>query len=150
MSELPPVVVSVEVPGPLKIAFEVFTESFGSWWPHLSHSVGGSEVAEVVMEARIGGRLYERWKDGTERDWGRIEVFDPPTLLAFSWDPGGRRRETDVEVVFSEASSGDTIVELTHSNWHVIGDEAEELRSSYVDGWPTVLTAFTAFAREEE
>ena len=150
MSGIPPVVKSVEVERPPKVAFEVFTQSFGRWWPRLGHSVGDENVAEVVMEARAGGRLFERWKDGTERDWGTIGVFDPPDRVVFSWDPSGRRAETEVEVTFTETSTGGTRVELTHRNWHVIGDEAVELRSSYEGGWPGVLAAFAAFAEKEE
>ena len=150
MSGIPPVVKSVELERPPKIAFEVFTESFGRWWPHLGHSVGEENVAEVVMEARPGGRLLERWKDGSEHVWGTIGAFEPPDRLVFSWDPSGRRAETEVEVTFTDTTSGGTYVELTHRNWHVIGIEAEELRSSYEVGWPRVLASFATFAEKEE
>jgi uncharacterized protein YndB with AHSA1/START domain len=145
VSGLPPLVKSVEVSRPPEVAFEIFTVGFGRWWPPLGHSVGDEEVEAVVMEPRLGGRLLERWKDGSEHVWGTIEVFEPPRRLVFSWDPSGRRGQTEVEVAFSPSPSG-THVQLTHRNWAVLGDEADKLRSSYDGGWPEVLEQFTRFA----
>jgi uncharacterized protein YndB with AHSA1/START domain len=150
MSGIPPVVESIEVDREPKVAFEVFTAAFGRWWPHLGHSVGEERVAEVVMEARVGGRILERWADGSEHLWGTISVFEPPSRVVFSWDPSGRRAETEVEVSFSETPDGRTLVELTHRNWEVLGVEAPELRESYRSGWPRVLGAFAGFTDKEE
>jgi hypothetical protein len=44
-------------------AFAVFTERFDSWWPR-SHKIGGADMAEAVLEPRVGGRWYERDVDG--------------------------------------------------------------------------------------
>ena len=50
-------VVRVELP--LERAFELFTAGVGSWWPTLTHSIHEADVAELVWEAGVGGRLYE-------------------------------------------------------------------------------------------
>lgn len=145
MTVLPPIVTTIEVGGPTELAFEIFTTRMGSWWPHLGHSVGEENVEAVGMEPRLGGRLFERWRDGTEHAWGTIHTFEPPHRLAFSWDPTERGVETDVEVTFTSMPAGTRVV-LTHRNWELLGALAEELRSSYETGWPTVLRSFVEAA----
>jgi hypothetical protein len=45
-----------------------WTERIGTWWP-ADHTISGSPVA-VVLEGKVGGRIYERAKHGEEHDWG--------------------------------------------------------------------------------
>ena len=40
-------------------AFELFTDRIASWWPVGTHSYGGEDVTDVVLEPGVGGRLYE-------------------------------------------------------------------------------------------
>jgi len=40
------------------------------------------------LEAKRGGRIYEKVSDGTEHDWGNILIREPPSRLAFTWHPG--------------------------------------------------------------
>lgn len=40
--------------------------------------------AEGAIDARLGGAVYFRWSDGTERR-GLVIEFDPPRSLAFRW-----------------------------------------------------------------
>ena len=35
-------------------AFELFTARIASWWPVGTHSYGGDDVQEVVLEPRVG------------------------------------------------------------------------------------------------
>ncbi len=59
-------------------AFELFTARIASWWPVGTHSYGGDDVTDVVLEPRVGGRLYEV-TDAGEQDWGRVLEWDPPS-----------------------------------------------------------------------
>ena len=53
------------------------------------------------------GRVYERTPDGTEHDWGEVEVWDPPRRLVYLWHIYGERADaTRVEIRFIR--SGDT------------------------------------------
>jgi uncharacterized protein YndB with AHSA1/START domain len=71
---------SITVAAPQERAFTTFTQGFNQWWPR-SHKIGGAELAEAVLEGREGGRWYERDVDGTECDWGKVLVWEPPARL---------------------------------------------------------------------
>ena len=73
-----PVVVAIDVRRGIEEAFRVFTAEIGAWWPVAAHSVEPDKVETVVLEGRAGGRLYERWHDGGEVDWGRGVAWEPP------------------------------------------------------------------------
>jgi uncharacterized protein YndB with AHSA1/START domain len=145
--EVAPVRVSVDVGRGVEEAFRVFTAEIGAWWPVAGHSVEPDRVEAVVLEGRPGGRLYERWHDGREADWGRVLAWEPPTRLLLAWKPNPERPSpTEVEVRFVAVEPGHTRVELEHRGWERLGDPAAEARSSYQDGWPRVLAAFAAAA----
>jgi hypothetical protein len=104
-------------------------------------------VETVVLEGRVGGRLYERWHDGGEVDWGRVLAWEPPARLVLSWSPTLERRPpTEVEVRFLAVEPDHTRVELEHRGWERLGDLAAQARSSYEGGWPGVLDAFAGTA----
>jgi uncharacterized protein YndB with AHSA1/START domain len=138
-TELEPIVKTVEVDVPLAHAFEVFTERLGEWWPKKSLSIGEGKLTSVVVEPGPGGRIYERWEDGTEYGWATFTVWDPPHRFVMSWRPDPTPGPTtEVEVTFSPTTGG-TLVELTHRGWEQLGDAAGEARQSYEGGWPIVL-----------
>ena len=85
---LPPIEGKTTVNVPVEQAFEVFTASFGSWWPHAYH-IGQAEVADVILESHEGGRWYERGVDGTECDWGRVLAWEAPRRIVFTWQING-------------------------------------------------------------
>lgn len=121
-------------------AFQVFTREIGSWWPVHEYSLAdGREIAEVVFEERVGGRIFERYADGGESDWGNVLVWEPPSRFVMSWFP--TRTETDtteLEVRFTPEAEG-TRVDLEHRGWEIFADEAQKTRDGYDNGWPTVL-----------
>ena len=148
MSEpIEPVRATVEVRRGIEDAFRVFTAGIATWWPVAGHSVEPGKVVAVVLEDRVGGRLYERWHDGGEADWGRVLAWEPPTRLLLAWSPNPERpAPTEVEVRFLAVEAGRTRVELEHRGWERLGELAAQARDSYRDGWPTVLDAYTATA----
>ncbi len=119
-------------------AFDLFTARIGSWWPVRSHSYGGEAVTQVVLEPRMGGRLYEV-TDAGEQDWGSVLVWEPPARLVLDWQIGNAAG-TEVEVRFSPEGPG-TRVELEHRGF---GDEGA--RGNYESGWDIVLGPFVEAA----
>jgi hypothetical protein len=141
-----PVRRTVSVGRPVEDAFRVFTDEIGSWWPLETHSTAadrdGVEAETAVLEGRRGGRLYERVSDGTEADWGRITVWEPPHRVAFEWHVTGV--PTEVEVRFAPDGEG-TRVELEHRGFERL-EHGEERRGSYLGGWGSVLGRYEEFA----
>jgi uncharacterized protein YndB with AHSA1/START domain len=129
-----------------KDAFHYFTGDFDNWWPGETHSCiasaskGASAPAACIIEPRLGGRVYERGDDGKEYDWGVIEVWEPPSKLAFTWHPGrGPETAQRVEVEFSPDANGTRVV-LTHTGWERLGETGAETREEYNSGWDVVFT----------
>jgi len=141
---LAPVRKSVTAGWDTETAFRRFTARMASWWPLETRSVGRAEAETVVMEGRVGGRLYEKRADGTTSDWGVVTAWEPPGRVAFTWHPG---REPDsgqsVEVTFVPTDGG-TRVDLVHSGWEKLGDTAAEQREQYQSGWDPVLVLYAA------
>ncbi len=73
-TKIDPVRISVSVSRAPDVAFRVFTEEMGSWWPLDTHSIAADTFAgkmtadTIVFEGRPGGRIYERISDGREAD----------------------------------------------------------------------------------
>jgi uncharacterized protein YndB with AHSA1/START domain len=136
---------SVTVPLTADRAFALFTEGFSSWW--IGHHIGKAELADVVMEPRADGRWYERGVDGSECDWGKVLVFEPPARLVLAWQLNAEfeyepdlKHASEVEVTFTE-EDGHTRVELHHTHLERVRTRGEEL-AKYVSmegGWPTIL-----------
>lgn len=140
---LEPVTVTVTVDCDAESAFRLWTKELATWWPFDGHSLGGDAVVDVVFEEWVGGRMYEVWRDGTERTWAEIEAWDPPHGLALAWHPGSTGSDaTHVELSFTTRADGTTEVRLVHHGWDGLGDGATERRASYADGWATVLGRF--------
>jgi len=92
------------------------------------------------MEGRVGGRLFERDRAGKEHVWGIVTAWEPPRRLVFTWHPGRSPDSAqDVELRFSDAGGGMTLVELTHTGWERLGEKAAEARGRYDKGWEFVL-----------
>lgn len=130
---------SIAVHTPVVRAFEVFTAGIGTWWPLATHSVGLADAVTAVMEGRLGGRVYERARDGSESEWGAVTVWDPPHRVAFTWHPGrGIDTAQEVDVRFT-ADGGGTRVDLEHSGWEKLGGRVANVLPGYDAGWDNVL-----------
>lgn len=139
-----PLVKEVVVAAPIEHAWEVFTAGIDGWWPAETHSIEPERVRAIAFEARPGGRIVERWHDGTECSWGEVEVCEPPHRLRFTWHPYLDRPEaTEVEVTFTEVEGG-THVRLEHRGWERLGDAGAQSRARYDGGWDFVLGRYAA------
>ena len=139
---------SVVVEAPPDRAFATFTDGFATWWPMESHHTGPVDAETAVIEPREGGRWYERGVDGSEEDWGRVLVWEPPSRLVLAWQLSSEFRYdpsflTEVEVRFTPEDGG-TRVELEHRGFERLGEGAEALRAP-VDsegGWTGLLARY--------
>jgi hypothetical protein len=139
-----PLQLSYTVDCPASHAFEIWTEHFGMWWPK-SHNVSGPD-ATVTLEPKLGGRLFERTADGTEIDWGEITLWDPPNRFGYLWHIRRDRSEaTDVEINFVATDDGKTNVEIVHTGWERLGDQAQPWRDANTNGWNGLLPHFDSY-----
>jgi uncharacterized protein YndB with AHSA1/START domain len=139
---LAPLVKTVVVGCSPEHAFEVFTRDINLWWPVEGHSLGEEKVDLVVFEQQDGGRVLERWHDGTECVWGVVSTWEPPRRVTFSWHPNPEAKDrTDIEVTFEPSADG-TVVTLEHRGWDADYENVEERRHNYDSGWEGTLKLY--------
>jgi uncharacterized protein YndB with AHSA1/START domain len=130
-------------------AFRVFTEQFNTWWPR-EHHIGKADLAEAIIEPKVGGRYYERGVDGSECDWGQVLAYDPHDRLVLSWGLQGDwsydpdpAKASEIEVRFIPEGPDRTRVELEHR--HIERHDAPEDVVKGVDspgGWAGLLVLY--------
>jgi uncharacterized protein YndB with AHSA1/START domain len=143
---IPPLRREVLVDADRTLAFAVFTQRIGAWWPVDVHSVHGAGATVVFDAEEVGGRLVESKAGADDAVWGTVTRWEPVDAVAFTWHPGqGPERASQVSVTF-EDSGGKTLVRLEHTGWEAFGERAQEAREEYDHGWPVVLDAYAALA----
>ena len=126
-------------------AFAAWTERIDLWWPK-GHSVSGEADVEVVLEPGVGGRIYERTRDGREIDWGEVTRWEPPARLGYLWHIRRDRADaTDVEVTFADLGDGTTRVDIRHTGWERLGVGGAAWRDANRGGWAGLLPHYVAF-----
>ena len=139
-----PLRMSFDVDCSAEHAFSVWTSKLGTWWP-ADHTATGRDDLVVVMEAGVGGRIYERTPDGAEHDWGEITIWNPPTRLGYLWHLRRDRSDaTEVEIQFLADEAGATRIEIEHRGWERLGSEADQWRDRNSAGWESLLPHFLA------
>jgi uncharacterized protein YndB with AHSA1/START domain len=132
---------TLTVARPAEAAFRVFMD-IGSWWPR-THSYGEGRAKDILLEGRVGGRLYERYTDGEEFVIGRVTAYDPPRRVVFTWKGPDMEQPTEVEVTF-HAEGTRTRVELVHGGWDRVGTKVTHGMADFNRGWDPVMQAYAA------
>ena len=144
---------TVHINASLEHAFKVYTESMDTWWPR-SHHIGKSPMTRAILECRAGGRCYSEQEDGTECDWARILVWDPPRRLVMAWQithewgyEPDLAKASEVEVTFTRDGGG-TRVDLEHRHFerHGAGGAAMRTAVDSPGGWSGLLKLFAEAA----
>ena len=148
-----PVRRSIEVEVPAAQAFELYTSEIALWWAK-EHFIGKEPFVEVVMEPFAGGRYYEVAADGTQCDWGKVLVWEPPLRVVTSWHIGGdwkfhpeMEKASEVEVRFVPLGDLACRVELEHRYFERHdGGENVAMGVASPGGWTKTLESFKAVA----
>jgi uncharacterized protein YndB with AHSA1/START domain len=143
----------VSVQAPPTVAWRVFTEKMGSWWPLATYKIGTAKAVDAVIEPRVGGRWYERGDDGSTCDWGRVLAWEPHSRLVLSWDINADWQYdlalgTELEVRFIDDGNDRTRVELEHQRLDRYGERRDEMRRIFdTEGdWGKLLELFACAA----
>lgn len=138
----------VTVDVPQEQAFRLFTEQFDKVKPR-HYNLLEVDVAETVLEPRVGGDVFDRGVDGTVCRWGRVLAFDPFDSFVISWDLNPRwqvetdlNRTSEVEISFVPVSPTRTRVVVDHRHLERHGDGWEAVSRGVADGWPVFLANF--------
>jgi len=136
-----------------KIAWRVFTEKMGSWWPLAYYKIGHANAVDAVIEPHVGGRWFERGEDSSNCQWGTVLAWEPPSRIVLSWDINADWKydpelNTEIEVRFIRDGSKRTRVELEHRRLDRYGARRDEMRRIYdTEGdWGKLLEAFAGVA----
>ena len=142
---------SLLAPASAERAFAVFTGSLTDWWVREYTWSGPEALAELGIEPRAGGMLYEIGPYGFRNDWGRVLTWDPPRRLVFSWQIGPDRvpvpdpaLASEVEVLFQPEGPEWTQVDVEHRYFDRHGEAAEGYREALTAGWQELLCRYLA------
>lgn len=145
----------VTVQAPPEVAWQVFTEQMGRWWPLAVYKIGKANAVDVIIQPSVGGRWYERGDDGSTCDWGSVLSWEPPERLVLSWDITADWQydpdlKTEIEVRFIAESKKATRVELEHRKLDRYGSRRDQMRHIFeTEGdWGRLLAAFAQTAAD--
>lgn len=140
---------SINVKAAQEVAWKVFTEKMGKWWPLAYYKIGKANAIDAVIEPHVGGRWYERGDDGSTCQWGSVLTWEPHSRLVLSWDINADfqydpKLKTELELRFIAEETDHTRVELEHRHLDRFGDRRDEMRRIYdTEGdWGKLLEAF--------
>ena len=147
---------TIHVDAEPRIAWRVFTEKMGTWWPLAYYKIGNAKAVDAVIEPYVGGRWFERGEDASTCQWGSVLVWEPPSHLVLTWDVDAGWKydsnlRTEIEVRFISEGPKRTRVEFEHRRLDRYGAQREEMRRIYdTEGdWGKLLEAFANLAAKE-
>ena len=143
---------SIHVQAPPEVAWRVFTEKMGAWWPLAHYKIGKTSAVDAIVEPHVGGRWYERGDDGSTCQWGSVLAWEPHTRLVLSWDITADWQydpalKTEIEVRFGPEGGG-TRVDLEHRRLDRYGARREEMHRIFDSSgdWGKILGMFAKTA----
>ena len=118
--------------------FRVLTARPSDWWPPTHTLV--TNRGGLGMEPRVGGRVYEWDRDGSEATWGIVLTWEPPYRMSFTWRVNSRWEEIPddekasvIEVTVTPVDAMATTVELAHVRLHRHAEHAVKIHAA-LDG----------------
>ncbi len=148
---------SVRVQAPREVAWRVFTEQMGAWWPLEHYKIGQAKAVDAVVEPRLGGRWYEVGEDGSTCQWGSVLAWEPHSRLLLSWDITADWQydpdlKTEIELRFIPEGKDATRVKLEHRRLDRYGARRDQMRRVFeTEGdWGRLLEMFARVAADRK
>ena len=152
-----PVRKSITVRAGAERAFRVFTEGIDTWWPR-GHHIGSAPAKKFIIEGHANGRCYTEQTDGTECDWGKVLVWEPPQRFVMAWQitptwqyEPDLAKSSEVEVSFTPQRDGSTRVDVEHRHFERHGAGAAAMRDlmEAPNAWAGLLEIFRTATEAE-
>jgi hypothetical protein len=123
--------------------WQALTAETAAWW---GAPYQRGEAVDIVLDARLGGRLEERWGDGEGAVWGTVTAIRRDEHLEIEGPIGMAGPVAGVVRIDLETRGDATVVRLSHE---AVGRVDEALRDSYRSGWDDLLgVRLKAFAED--
>lgn len=146
---------STVVEAPIQRAFEVYL-NMTAWWPMATHHIGANAPVEVVVDRRVGGRIFERDAEGNENEWGVVLEYHPYDRFVYSWHLQGDfsydpdvTHASEIETRFISETPARTRVEIDHRRIDAHGATARAVFDavSSSGGWSDLLARYRTSAQ---
>jgi hypothetical protein len=141
--ELAPVVKTLEIKRSADDAFRMYVHEGAKWWPLDTHALSpenNTKAVDLIVEPRVGGRVYEVAEDKREFDWGEVLAYESGRRFAMTWQLGRARAQSgEIEVLFEPLGPSSCRITLTHTGWERMGEEGPPMRAGYDAGWGQVF-----------
>jgi hypothetical protein len=121
-------------------AFDAYAR-IGDWW-HPDYTSDAATLATVIIEPRVGGRVFERHRDGHVVEWGRVTLWARPRVLAYTTHLAHPPQTPSEILVMFEAAANGCTVRFEHGGWTAVNVEQ---RAKFCE-WPLLLRRFAALA----
>lgn len=154
MMEVPSIKKQITVDVSQERAFLVFTQRLDAWWPR-EFQIGRASMKSAVLEPKMGSRWYEVGEDGSECDWGKVLIWEPPRRVVLAWQITADFRydpafSTEIEVTFTSEGAARTVVDLEHRQLERFGEGAKRAREQMDGGWGGLLQRFAGVAAQPD
>ena len=114
--------------------FDAMTQEISTWWgPPYFHN---SEAEGMVLEPRVGGRLYEDLGNDQGMLLATVVLIKRPEQLRLAGAMGLPGPVQGVIQFQLEAKDDGTLLQLSH---RMIGEVSEETQTAYAGGWEELL-----------
>lgn len=110
-----------------------------AWWCHRTSGRG----SVVVLEARVGGRFYERFSGDEGVLWGTVTHLESPCLLRLRGPLGSGGLVDGLYEYRLEERGSRTLLRLSH---RCGGEVPAGARSSYDGGWRALWPRLRSYA----
>ena len=148
------VVVNRRVKATSERAFAVFVDELHTWWPR-DLTWARDNLDHIGIEAKIGGRAFERDRNAQTATWGTVLSMKRPEHIVFAWQIRADRSPEPSEAAASRVDARFITVEpqltdvvVVHRDFprHGEGWQAYKAQMAGKQGWPRLIEAYAKAA----
>lgn len=125
----------VDIQAPRQRVFQALVEETSAWWgsPYLRDEAAAQAM---IIEPRLGGRMYEVWGEHEGAEWARVTAFRLHELLELEGRMALAGAVTGVVSFRLETRGEATRLHFTH---HALGEMSPQVEQNYLKGWRDLL-----------